>query len=66
MSLKEMAKTGRNVTWSQRGMENLGGGFLGLFLLKLIGKSEEKLEHERKGMKNRKPDFFDRLLRFLD
>lgn len=42
MSLKDSANVGRRVVWTQRGIEACGGGFLGLFLSMLLGRSEER------------------------
>jgi len=65
MSLRNMAKTGRDVFWSRRGVEEFGGGFLGLFLMKLTEKSEERMARKREN-KGKKLDFFDRILDLFD
>lgn len=65
MSLKSMARTGRDAVWTRRGIEEFGGGFLGMFLMKLVEKSEEKIASEKNGS-TKKPDIFDRLLRLFD
>lgn len=65
MSLKSMARTGRDAVWTRRGIEEFGGGFLGLFLMKLVEKSEEKIASE-KNDSIKKPGIFDRLLRLFD
>ena len=65
MSLKETAQTGRNIVWTRRGIEELGGGFLGLFLLKLIGKSEERQAKKKQDDKT-STGFFDRFLSLFD
>ncbi len=35
MSLKDTARIGRNLHWTRRGIDEFGGGFLGLLLLKM-------------------------------
>jgi hypothetical protein len=65
MSLKKMGRTGRDIIWSKKGIRECGGGFLGIFLMKLISKSEEKLEREEK-RKSKKEDFIDKLLSLFD
>ena len=65
MSLKDMARTGRDVVWTRRGVDEFGGGFLGLFLMKLVEKSEAKLARE-KGAKEEPRDLFDKLLTLFD
>ena len=65
MSLKDMSRTGRDLFWSRRGIEECGGGFLGLFLSKLIARSERKLACER-GRNEQKEDVFDMILKFFN
>lgn len=65
MSLKDMSRTGRDLFWSRRGIEECGGGFLGLFLSKLIAKSERKLSREKRH-NEQKDDFFDKILKLFD
>lgn len=65
MSLKETAQTGRNIAWTRRGIEELGGGFLGLFLLKLIGKSEER-QAKKKQKSKPSSGVLDRFLSLFD
>ena len=35
MSLRDTARIGRNLHWTRRGIDEFGGGFLGLILLKM-------------------------------
>ena len=35
MSLRDTARIGRDIYWTRRGIDEFGGGFLGLFLLKI-------------------------------
>ena len=35
MSLRDTARIGRNLHWTRRGIDEFGGGFLGLLLLKM-------------------------------
>lgn len=65
MSLKSMARTGRDAVWTRRGIEEFGGGFLGLFLMKLVEKSEEKIAQKQDATK-KKSDIFDRILQLFD
>lgn len=65
MSLKDMAKTGRNAVWARRGVDEFGGGFLGLFLMKLLQKSEERIAKKQQKEEIR-PDVFDRILNLFD
>ena len=65
MSLKDMARTGRNAVWTRRGVDEFGGGFLGLFLMKLLQKSEERIAKKQQKEEAR-PDVFDRILNLLD
>lgn len=65
MSLKDMAKTGRKAVWARRGVDEFGGGFLGLFLMKLLQKSEERTAKKQQKEEIR-PDVFDRILNLFD
>jgi len=50
MSVFKSARFGRNLIWMRRGIDECGGGFLGLFLFSLFERSEErqkKKEQER-------------------
>lgn len=51
MSMRDSARTGRDVYWTRRGIDELGGGFLGLFLLKLTEKCEHAKKHKEPGHK---------------
>lgn len=66
MSPSDMSRTGRNLFWARRGVEECGGGFLGLFLSILIGRSEKKSAERRDQAKKHKPDIFDRILQIYD
>ena len=60
MSLRDTARTGRDVYWTRRGIDEFGGGFLGLFLLKLTEKCEQAKKRKTSGHKG--GGFFDKLL----
>lgn len=60
MSLRDTARTGRDVYWTRRGIDELGGGFLGLFLLKLTEKCERY--KKRKAGAHKGGGFFDKLV----
>jgi hypothetical protein len=60
MSLRDSARTGRDVYWTRRGIDELGGGFLGLFLLKLTEKCEQAKKRKASGHKG--GGFFDKLV----
>lgn len=66
MSLKKMARTGRDIFWSKKGIRELGGGFLGMFLMSLISKSEERISRQEQEVKKPKEDFADKLLSLFD
>ena len=51
MSLRDSARTGRDVYWTRRGIDEFGGGFLGLFLLKLTEKCEQAKKLKESGHK---------------
>ena len=65
MALKDTARTGRDAVWTRRGIEEFGGGFIGLFLMKLIQKSEEKLARESHEHEKRS-SVFDWILKLFD
>ena len=65
MSLRSSARTGRDAFWARRGIEEFGGGFLGLFLMKLTEKAEARRAQisqdktcQDKGVLDRILDFF--------
>lgn len=60
MSLRDSARTGRDVYWTRRGIDELGGGFLGLFLLKLTEKCEQSKKRKASGDKG--GGFFNKLV----
>jgi len=60
MSLRDSARTGRDVYWTRRGVDEFGGGFLGLFLLKLTEKCEQAKKRKASGHKG--GGFFDKLV----
>ncbi len=59
MSLHDSARTSRDLYWTRRGIDEFGGGFLGLLLLKLTEKSEQAKNRKASGRKD--AGFFDRL-----
>ena len=65
MSLRSTAQTGRDAFWANRGIEEFGGGFLGLFLLKLTEKAEEH-RAKREQVLSPKEGIWDRILTFFD
>lgn len=60
MSFKNAGRTGRDVYWTHRGIDEFGGGFLGLFLLKLIEKCEQAKKRKAEGHKG--GGFFNKLV----
>lgn len=61
MSLKDSAKTGRNIFWTRHGIDEFGGGFLGWFLMKLTERHDKRVEE--RGQKTARCDaVFDSVL----
>lgn len=55
-TLRDSARTGRDLFWTFKGMDQCGGGFLGLFLFKLLERNQK-----RKAQKPPKDSKTDRL-----
>ena len=51
MSLRDTARIGRNLYWTRRGIDEFGGGFLGLLLLKMTEWWENRHSNDN-GKKN--------------
>ena len=47
MSFKNAGRTGRDVYWTHRGIDEFGGGFLGLLLLKMTEWWENRQANDR-------------------
>lgn len=63
-TLKDSEKTGRGLFWTGRGIEECGGGFLGLFLFKLLERNQKRKQES--SIKSRTDGFFDSILKRLE
>ena len=60
MSLRNSARVGRDLYWTRRGIDEFGGGLLGVLLLAITEKSEQV--PTRDSSRFTKKGFFNRLL----